>query len=256
MRLCICRLCSKAGELCESHALPQSQFNYVLRKSEGKAIVVTDDEQTPWHFSSDTWGADVLCSACEGMLNRQYDSYALGVFRGRIASSQRGRYGVTFTNVDRKRLRMFFLSVLWRISIWHHTSYANVDLPYLWEHALHEALVRGRQVANSRFTVSIYRLRDSTAIRGFTHDSLRDFIMAPFARKHENFTSICFPFFGFLVETFLPRPPKSISSRRGVLAGASPVFMAPYQEVLAVPEIMAVLVRGLQKHELGLSRVS
>ncbi len=52
----ICRLCRKKGELCESHALPHSQFNYVLRKSDGKAIVVTDDELTPVQYTP------VLCS--------------------------------------------------------------------------------------------------------------------------------------------------------------------------------------------------
>lgn len=256
MRYGTCRLCRNEGDLCESHALPHSQFNYVLQKSQGKAIVVTDDEATPVQYSSDTWGADLLCSACEGKLNRQYDSYALGVFRGHIGSSKRGTAGVTFTNIDRKRLRMFFLSVLWRISISSHESYSNIDLPYKWEDELHAALLHNRQVPSSSFTVAVYRLYDSTATRGFTHEDLRSFIMAPFARKYENFTSICFPFLGFFVETFLPRLPKQFHRRSGVLAGTSPVFLAPYQEVLAVPEITAILVRGLQKHEQGLSQVS
>jgi hypothetical protein len=256
MRSGICHLCECEGELCESHALPHSQFNYVHRKSDGKAIAITDDANTPIHYSSDSWKTDLLCAPCESKLNRNYDSYGISVFRGQIAPAKRGNWGVTFTGVDRQRLRMFFLSLLWRISISTHESYSNIDLPYHWGDQLRDALLHERNIPNSRFTVCVYRLHDSTAMDGFTPDSLRSFIMAPFARQYENFISICYPFLGFFIETFVPRLPKKYAHRHGVLSGKSPVFMAPYQEILAVPEIMALLVRGLQKHDAGLSHVS
>ena len=41
----------------------------------------------------------------------------------------------------------------------------------------------------------------------------------------------------------------------GVLAGYSQVFMAPFQEVLEVPELLNLMVNGLHKHKNGLSRV-
>lgn len=255
MRIGICHLCRKTSELCNSHALPDSLFNYILRASNGKAIAITDDQTSVIQYSTDTWDTELLCKTCEAKLNRNYDSYGIGVFRGRIAMSRRVEVGVTFTGIDRQHLRMFFLSVLWRISISSHQSYGNIDLPYQWEDELHDAFLNEQKIPSSRFTVAIYRLRDSTAV-GFSSDSLREFVMAPFARQYKGFISVCYLFFGFFIEIFLPRLPKRFSGQPGILSGTGSIFMAPYREILDVPEIMNLLVRGLVKHESGLTQVS
>jgi hypothetical protein len=256
MRLGRCRLCFEERPLCDSHALPHSLFNYVLRKSSGKAVVVTDDADTPVQFSADTWDVELLCAGCEGMLNKKYDAYGLAVFRSHKGATLQEVDGVRFLRINRRRLRMFFLSVLWRISVSSHPNYSNIDLPFAWEEDLRSSLQDGRAIHESRYTVAVYKLRDSSPVGGFTNEDLRAFICAPFARSYGSFISICFPFFGFFVETFFPRVPERFAKRRGVLHGMSPVFLAPYVEMLDVPEIMQMLVRGLEKHHAGLSRVA
>lgn len=251
----ICRLCEERRDLCFSHALPESAFRLALRECSGKAIAITDDETTPVQFSSDTWDVDLLCSACEGNLNKRYDAYGIGVLRGHVGRVRRGEYGVTFTGIDRQRIRMFCLSVLWRVSVSHHDCYSNIDLPNLWEGELHRVLQHGGKVRGSIYTVAIYRLRDSTP-DGFSYESLRSLVTAPFARKFKDGSvSVCFVFFGFFVEIFLPKAPTKLMKKPGVLTGFSPVFMAPFQEILEVPELLNLMVRGLHKHESGLSRV-
>lgn len=251
----VCQLCEEQRELCFSHALPDSAFRLSLRECSGKAIAITDDEATPVQFSSDTWGVELLCSVCEDTLNKAYDSYGIGVLKGHVGTVRRGEYGVTFTAVDRPRLRMFFLSVLWRVSISHHDCYSNIELPYQWESELHRALQQGVRVRGSMFPVVLYRLRDSTP-DGFSYESLRSLITAPFARKFRNgLVSICFVFFGFLVEIFLPKLPAKLMHRPGILTGHNPVFLAPFLEILEIPELLKLMVRGLHKHENGLSKV-
>lgn len=250
-----CRLCGNWSELCDSHALPNSLFRNVFRQSAGKAVVVTDDASTPTCYSSDSWDTELLCRACEDLLNERYDKYGVEALRGGAGGVVHGADGVTFTNVDRRRLRMFVLSVLWRMSVSSHRSYSNIDLPSSWEEELHEALHVGKPVPRSRYTVAIYRLRDSTDRGGFSNEDLQAIIMSPFARKFPGFISICFLFFGFFIEVFLPKVPKAYSARPGVLFGASPIFFAPYLEVLDVPEIVSILGRGLQKEDEGRSRI-
>lgn len=251
----ICRLCEEQRELCLSHALPNSAFRLALRECSGKAIAITDDETTPVRFSSDTWDIDLLCSVCEDTLNKTYDSYGIGVLKGHIGVVQHGQYGVTFSGIDRQRLRMFCLSVLWRVSVSHHDCYSNIELPFRWENELHRALQQGVKVRGSMFPVVLYRLRDSTP-EGFEYENLCSLITAPFARMFNNgLTSICFVFFGFLVEIFLPKLPAKLINRPGVLTGQSSVFLAPFLEILEVPELLNLMVRGLHKHENGLSRV-
>jgi hypothetical protein len=187
----VCRLCGKAGELCDSHALPHSIFRYILRKGQGKAILTTDDATTPTRYSSDTWETALLCPTCEDTLNHRYDGYGVGIFTGQVGSMGYGPSGVTFANVDRQRLRMFFLAVLWRMTVSSHASYSNIVLPYPWGNELHEALSTGSTVSSSRFTVAVYKLRDSTPSGGFSSENLRSVIMSPFPRDLRSFISVC-----------------------------------------------------------------
>jgi hypothetical protein len=180
----ICRLCLKRQPLCDSHALPNSVFKYILRKNAGKAIVITDDATSPARKSSDTWDAELLCAECEKKLNREYDAYGMAVFRGHKGSVRADRNSVELLHIDRRRLRMFFLSVVWRVSVSHHPSYSNIDLPHAWEEELRSAFDEERAIPDSRYTVALYKMRDSTPVGGFSNDDLRSFIAAPFGRSY------------------------------------------------------------------------
>lgn len=252
----ICKLCLGSTPLCDSHALPNSLFNYILRKNDGKAIVIVDDANTPIRYSSDTWDVRLLCAACERLLNERYDAYGMSVFRGHQGGVLRDSIGVNLLRIDRRRLRMFFLSVLWRISVSSHTNYSNIDLPFLWEDDLRFALFEGKPITQSRYTVAVYKMRDSTPEGGFDGENLRNFIMAPFGRSFGNFISVCYPFMGFFVETFLPKVPPKYAKKPGVLYGSTPVFHAPFIEILDIPEIMTMMVCGLDKHLNGKSQVA
>lgn len=253
----LCRLCLRTENLCNSHALPDALFGHILRENHGKAIVVTDDLYTPIQYSSDTWGSTLLCQACESALNERYDHYGISVFKGLQGSVYRGREGVTFLKVDCRRLRMFFLSILWRMSVSTHDSYRNVRLAPAWEEDLRSALAAQRIIPPSRYQVSTYRLIDSSKEGGFTSETLRKFITAPFPRRSttHDVVSVCYVFFGFLVEIVMPKRPSPYGRMEGVIK-TGPVHFSPYLEVLQVPEILAVLVRGLAKHEKGLSKVA
>ena len=190
------------------------------------------------------------------MLNQRYDVYGMSVFRGHGIGVHKDASGVSLLRVDRRRLRMFFLSLLWRISVSSHPNYSNIDLPFQWEEDLRLALVKKIPIPQSRYTVAVYKLRDSTPEGGFSNEDLRNFIMAPFGRSYGNFISVCYPFLGFFVEVFLPKVPAQFMKRPGILSGTSPVFRSPYTEVLDIPEIMQVMVRGLDKHLSGKSHVA
>lgn len=251
MRIGLCKLCLMRKPLCDSHALPNSLFNYILRKNSGKAIVIVDDATTPAHNSSDTWDVELLCEDCERKLNREYDAYGMAVFRGHKGSVLVHASGVDLLNIDCRRLRMFFLSVLWRVSVSSHPNYSNVDLPYAWEEDLRDALNSSRSIPYSRYTVALYKMRDSTPVGGFDSEAIRGFIAAPFGRNYGSFISVCFPCMGFFVEVFLPKVPAKFTKRRGVVTGRSPVLSVPFVEITDIPEFMQVMVSALRKHLEG-----
>lgn len=176
-----------------------------------------------------------------------YDSYGMAVFRGHEGRVRAHAEGVDFLRIDRQRLRMFFLSIVWRASVSDHPNYSNIDLPKVWEEELRSALDQKRRVPDSKYNIAIYKMRDTTPVGGFSNEDLRSFIAAPFSRNYGAFISICFPFLSFLVEAFFPSLPEQFAKRRGVLFGRSPVLSVPHINVLEIPEIMNVLVQALRK---------
>ncbi|MDW5441764.1 hypothetical protein [Polaromonas sp. SM01] len=151
---------------------------------------------------------------------------------------------------------MFFLSLLWRISVSTHPNYSNIDLPFPWEEEMRHALQHETYLSENKFTVTLRKLHDPTPDGGFSNENLRSLIFSPFGRKYERFISVGYPFLGFFVEVFLPKIPKEYSKRANVLHGKNPVFFAPFVDVLSIPEIMNSLVQGLRKHNKGISKVN
>jgi hypothetical protein len=142
---------------------------------------------------------------------------------------------------------MFFLSVLWRASVSTHPNYSNIDLPYAWEEDLRRALLLDRFIPESKYTVALYKMRDSTPVGGFDNEALRGFIATPFARDYGQFISVCYPFLSYFVETFFPRVPAEFARKQGVIFGRNSVLPIPYVEILAIPELIRVMASALRK---------
>ena len=256
MQLGTCRLCEEDKELCYSHALPNSAFRFLFKRGSGKAVAFVDDEVTKTDYSSDSWSEPLLCKTCEADLNDRYDRYGISVFKGNACKVERGPEGVTFSGVNRQRLRMFVLSVLWRMAVSPNRAYGNVNLPYELEAEIRDALRAKRNVRPAVAEVGLCRLKESTGIKALSMENLRGMLVAPFPREYVAFRSTCFLLFGFVVEVFVPRPPKKLTRGIGMASGRSPVLFAPFQEVATFPELLNLLVRSLDKQEQGLSRVS
>ena len=251
----ICKLCSEERELCRSHAIPKAHFRQILRRSPGGAVAISSDESSPIRYTQDSWHARFLCTACEHSLNNSYDEYGISVLRDDSDRAKRSTVGITFTHIDRIRLRMFCLSILWRISVSKNVNYSNIDLPFLWEMELHEALKGNEKLSSSRFPVCIYKLRNQSGVLGFDNAGLRSASMAPEAFAVDGFQTVYFLCFGFLIEIVLPCLPKKYSARIGLLSGTKNIFLAPYREVCDFKPLMDLSAHGIRKHALGLTTV-
>lgn len=255
MQFGICCLCQKYADLCDSHAIPDAHFRSFLREGNGSAIAATDDLHTPIVHSSDTWSSAQLCRPCEELLNEEYDSFGIAVFKGKIGTANRTSNGVTFRNIDIGRLRMFLLAVLWRMVASEHQSYFNARLPPKIQEELRLALQQRTKFRNSLLHIAMERLHDSTPEGGFSSEQFRQIVISPFIRKHRRGYAICFLMFGFLVRVFVPS--LSIAERRSVsVLNDKAVLFVPLLEFVNFPELFNLGVRSVYKSHIGLSKIS
>lgn len=249
-----CLLCERNTDLCQSHALPDALFRPLLRRSGGSAIRVTDDATTPVQLDSDSWKTPQLCAPCESLMNDEWDSYGIALFQGRQGQPRRTEAGITFSDIDAGRLRMFVLAVLWRMSVSVHPSYLNAHLPVNLRDELRHTLLSKGRYRSSALHVTLERLHDTTP-GGFSRDEFRDMVMAPFIRKHSGYYAIGFAMFGFVTQVYVPGPPSKARRSLPLVGSNGSIVFAPLLEFTEFPELFNVAVTALHKSVTGLSKL-
>ena len=136
-----CKLCHSPSQLCDSHIVPEFMYE-PLYDNKHRIIFVTEEEGRPNREKPLQRGIRerLLCSACEGEINRQYEQPNVRVWRGFV--EQRPVRGISVTPVrgddgswavhvggfDYARFKLLLLSVLWRASVAGGQDYTEVAL--------------------------------------------------------------------------------------------------------------------------------
>ena len=113
----ICKYCGQEKELCKAHIIPKSFYKLAENKTFwGVSSDGRKDLKTCQNGFKD---CEILCSDCDNIIGK-YDDYAYKVFYSELL--QYRRYGtplflMTNNQFDYKKLRLFFISLLWRASI-------------------------------------------------------------------------------------------------------------------------------------------
>ena len=253
-----CKLCEQQNDLQLSHAVGDSVFKKIFRKNSGKAISLSDGDYDIV-YSCDSWAEYQLCKCCERYLNTEYEQYSLGVLRGNKAKVSKSQLGIYFSDVDLHKLNMYFLSIFWRAANSGHPSYRNAVMLEDDNNYLKEAIFQNKQVPLNRFSVKIHRVVDLSPEGGFTDHQLKDVILSPICRIHDNDKinriSICFMFEGFFIEIFMPGLKMKERNQYGVIHKSKSQLVVPYINIFDIPEMFELMVHNYGKYVEGKSRV-
>lgn len=247
-------------ELCESHAIPDSFFAKILRKNNGKGIVIVDDKTSPISYSSNSWSEKLLCFECEQHISNTYEGKAIQILRGKLCTVVKGERSVALRKIeksfDTSMLKVFFCSILWRSALSSHASYSRVKLTSQLSEILRSSILNNAEIKEKDFSVRMARITDSTQ-GGFAHNDLKDVIVSPFFRKHPETKqfSFCYILEGFFVEIFTPGLNHKSLCSPGVIRNKKHDLFIPYLEVFDIPEFLEMAVSGYRKSVEGLSNV-
>jgi hypothetical protein len=127
-----CRLCLEKKKLVKAHAIPEAFFIAVNpdRKKPSK-LITNHPDQYPKKSPIGVYDQNILCSECEAIFG-VYDDYAISVFRDKKITFKdvifNGHIVGYLIRPDYKKLKFFFLSVLWRAAVSTHEYYSHVEL--------------------------------------------------------------------------------------------------------------------------------
>lgn len=127
-----CKLCGSYEKLCESHIIPEFFFKRIYEKDSPHRLLVmsTKPEENPIWFQQKAHREYLLCLKCESQFS-VYEKYAeKALYSG-------GKLGITeeiykelnvYKGIDYKKMKLFFMSILWRMSIAQNKFFKEVNL--------------------------------------------------------------------------------------------------------------------------------
>ena len=201
----ICKLCQEDKKLIKkSHIIPDFLYKKIYDEKH-KLISFTPSEyqedkkvKTP---SSSEYEGQLLCEECDNKLIGQYESYADKTIYG-------GNFGKTKApdcqklrsqdllllqckNLDYTKLKLFFLSILWRASISSRPMFSEVNLGDKYTKRIQNMLIEGD--ASNDTDIAIVALTWS-----LDNKAPRDLVISPRLSKSGGKFMYLFPISGFL----------------------------------------------------------
>jgi len=124
----ICKLCLTDNKLVNSHIIPEFLYKTLYDEKTHRFICITADPSIVTYTKRKGYYEKLLCNDCEEVISK-YETYASRFLRGmekvKIIESE-----ILFTveGINYKYLKLFLLSILWRVHISSKDQFKYVNL--------------------------------------------------------------------------------------------------------------------------------
>ncbi len=164
----ICRGCQKERKLIKAHIIPESFFRGLREGKLSPEIHSTAGGFYPKKAPIGVYDKEILCNECEQIFQK-YDDYGCQILIKNESNFEpldhEGKHvGYRINSIDNKKLKLFFLSVLWRASISRHYFYSRVALNKL-ENKLKELIWNNNPGGKHDFSFALGKFEDDGAGR-------------------------------------------------------------------------------------------
>lgn len=156
MEFGICRLCKEEKYLIESHIIPKVFFRYLHPPGDTRPLILIGGKRIE-RRPIGVYDPFILCRACDGSMSG-YDDYAHklllkeGLKFYPTADEVRPSEAYTVPSFDYKKLKLFFLSLLWRASISRRPEFHYIETG-VHEEQLRQIILNGNPGLPDEFAV-------------------------------------------------------------------------------------------------------
>ena len=147
-----CLLCSiHQNKLSKAHIFPKGFFNKLPLKRNVQTIHTTGQDGRK--LQNAIYDTEILCCACESRIMSPLDDYAIRILRDKKGAfpidpkaSEQFSFWI-FENVNKRKIRAFIASLLWRSSVSKQLELNNIEIGADWEATIRENLVNNGEFA-------------------------------------------------------------------------------------------------------------
>lgn len=158
----LCRLCERQKKLIEAHVIPRC-LHAPLKTTNPMLTLSKDPSVHPRGSHTGEYDTSILCAECDNVLG-QWDDYACDLLiykvpEQKVQTRPNGQQYYFLRDYHYAQFKIFFLSVLWRMSISTRPMFQTVSLgPF--ESQLRQKLLHEDPGGAEDFAVFIYRYVD------------------------------------------------------------------------------------------------
>jgi hypothetical protein len=226
--MALCKLCGENRPLVKAHVQPESFFRALAATdSSGPPLIVSNRQGAPTKRSPiGVYDSTILCAACEARFG-PWDDYAARVLINELDAELRPLSAngeiLAFLrpSFDYEKLKLFFISVLWRAAVSSMPYFASVRLgPH--EEMTRLAVLRADPGSPHHFSVVLARRIASPAMEGFAAS-----MISPFREKLDGINVVRMYFGRVIAYLKVDQQP----------------FRSPFDEVMLAPNRLLMLAQ-------------
>lgn len=148
----VCRLCNEIAKLQNSHIMPRFAIKFIRDKKLKHRFYEIFGKQK--RIIQDGPKEYLLCTKCEQQIGKYEKYFKEAIYRNKHGV-KRSHDGQSFVieNFEYKKIKLFFLSLLWRASISSRAEFENVSLDYN-EDILRKMIAEENPGHSSKFSIS------------------------------------------------------------------------------------------------------
>lgn len=163
-----CIGCSQDRKLVKAHIIPESFFRGLRDGQTSPKVFSNVDSEYPKKSPIGIYDTTILCFDCEQKFDST-DTYGSEILLNKESQHQEivsgiCKYGYVFRPVDHAKLKLFFMSVLWRASVSKQPFYSKVKLGPL-ENSLKEYVWNQDPGGDHDFSYVLFKFEPSIASR-------------------------------------------------------------------------------------------
>lgn len=115
--LIICELCKKPNELRFSHIIPKSFYRHAKSEGDKSQLAIVREGETKALVSNSDPKERLLCQSCESHLARKFEQRGTRLLLNTNKIKKISASSLLFKSYKYKSLYLFYISILWRVSI-------------------------------------------------------------------------------------------------------------------------------------------
>ncbi len=158
-----CKLCLNDKKLIKSHIIPKSFYRPLMKDKTIPRLITDKIGSYPTKIRIGVYDKEIICEECERLFS-PWDDYANEFFNQKLANEdyiihKNKKIAYNFGNVEYKKLKLFFLSVLWRASVSSERMFSRVKLGK-YEEKIKQLMLDNLEVDSNNFSIVIFKFEN------------------------------------------------------------------------------------------------